>query len=234
MKMLWITVAYSIPVIVGSPFHVHANVLYSETFEDGSADGIVVDYGSLSVGAGLNGSTGAYVPDNRGHHFFTLSGIRSDDVSIQAEFRLDDAGVSDFEVYFAADDPAVSSADWRGLRPNNGYFARVNPLSSDDPLGKITRLDGGNGTNLIVVPNTISAGETHTLRVDRVGARIDVFLDGRPFASAIDGTYTAGEIEFLIFGGGAIDDILVTAIPEPAMMPAVFTLAIVGLMQRHG
>lgn len=200
----------------------HAAVLFEEDFEDGVANGITT-YGNWSIGSGLNDSSNAFHAVTEDHSVLALNDVRSDNVAIDVDFVIYTGSWGDFDIWVNA------AVDQLHLdTPERGYRAMVNPLESDNPYAEMFEHPGWD--HLAETPNTIHAGETHHLRLERNGSLLRLLQDGQELMSANDSTYSGGQVCFRLAGGGVIDNIRVT--PEPATL-AFLAVAGLAMMRRN-
>ena len=204
------------------------DIIYQEDFEDGVADGLTTTGGSWSVcPPGLNGSNFGYHAESW-ESSFRIDGLPNDNFAMEADFQIANAAVGDFDMWLNTSAAPL----WSGS--DSGYYVMVNPVGSDNPDAWISRRDdSGPGMGLASTPNTINAGETRHLRVERTVPEIRVYLDGDFILSANDATYTTGSQYMRLYGGGVIDNILVTVpAPEPATL-ALLALGGLALIRRR-
>jgi hypothetical protein len=207
-----------------------AGNLYQEDFEDGVPDGLVTCYGSWTIGSGLAGSAFGYHASGGYHDILAISGVPSSDVIVEVDFSIASAGWGDFDIWLNAGTGGDVPVD-----PWPGYRVMVNPQESDNPDAWIQRSDilpTHTITGLCMTPNTIQANERHTLRVHRDGSDILAYLDDALIMSASDGTYLDGGLALRLAGGGVIDNILVTTIPEPATL-SLLALGGLAMVRRQ-
>lgn len=213
------------------------SILFEETFEDQTANGITTNFGQFSIAPGLRGTNFGYASQDQigGGQIFCLDGIQSDNVRIDADFVIGDRWYGDFEIGFN-----ISTVTHQDYRSPDGYWVTIHPANSDSTDGILKMIvnpvDGlNNGIGIATSPWVIGANAVHTLTVERLGDSISSFVDGNPFMSAVDGTYHGGEIYFRFFGPGTVDNIRVTnlaAVPEPGSVMVWTGLAAMGLIYR--
>ena len=205
----------------------NGETLFQEDFETGTSTNTTVYYGNFAVGPGLRGSNYGYsvVSQSGAGQIFGITGVPSDNVRIEADFRVGDAIAGDFDLGFN-----VAALTDTLYRSDTGYWVGVHPVSSDNGVDFILRAKSTNGQPdgeyIAFGPKSIGANELHTLAVERVGDSINAYLDSNLLLSATDSTWHGGGIYFRFFaqfGGGTIDNISVTSIPEPS------TLALLGM-----
>lgn len=209
-------------LFLGLSSQAFAGLIYSENFEDGIADGITPIFGNFHIGAGLRGSTFGYVtpdPISVGQ-IFRIDNVPSNNVTIEADFLIGNAGFGDFEIGFnsVVDDPV--------LRGPQGYWVRIHPQGSDSNDGILKIRDGVSEHLVLNTGGIIRANEANSIRVDHIGSSINVFLNSSLYMSTTDtnNTLAGGSVHVRFFGPGTIDNIRITAVPEPSS----FVLALVG------
>ena len=188
-----------------------ATIIYQENFEDGSADGITVSRGIWTAQTtGLFGSNKGYHSSDQ-HNIFTLDGLLSNNVAIDADFKIGTQN-GDFEIWVNATiDGSLDD------RLESGYKIAVHPTDSDNSADVLARVDSGTGTVLDShLDDQFVVGSENHLRLERFGNSLNVFLNGSLYLSATDSTYQNGSIGFRLFGDGVIDNIVVT--PEPTSL----------------
>ena len=190
-----------------------ATVVYQEDFEDGYANGITDLTGTWAVAEnGLNGSVYGY-HGSWGNHIFTLDDVLSNNVAVDADFKISNGETGDFEIWVNA-----TIKDSLMDKIESGYVIKVQPNGGDNWSDVIARIDPGTGG--VTLDNNVTGqflvGSENHLRVERFGDTINVILNGTPYLNATDSTYQNGSIGFRLFNEGVVDNIVVT--PEPATM----------------
>lgn len=192
------------------------SVIYSNDFEGGADSRIVTILGSWEITSpGLNGSSHALSATQDIHNAetnaFRLDGIPSDWVQVDMDFVMrpfSQGPNGDFGIFL--------NTPLSGGPFSAGYGVTVNPPSGDNPEAWVRRLD--NGSLLATHPNNVAIGQIHHLRVDRAGNAIDVYLDQQLFMQATDDGFHGGAILVVFYGLGAVDNLVVTAVPEPTAL----------------
>ena len=109
----------------------------------------------------------------------------------------------DFAVVFSYQDSA------------NYYFASFNE-GNDAATSGIFRVNGGESTEVADIPTRVTPGTTYRVRVDRVGNRITVSLDGVPVASSDAPDSPDGLVGFASKNDRvSFDNLSVTGTPTP-------------------
>lgn len=232
--LLRVTVLAVATIGVGLSGECDGSILFEETFEDQTANGITTNFGQFSIASGLRGTNFGYSSEDQigGGQIFCLDGIQSDNVRIDADFTINTGWCGDFEIGFN-----ISTVTHQDYRSPDGYWVTIHPRYSDSTDGILKMIvnpvDGLNdGIGIATSPWVIGANEVHTLSVERLGDSINSFVDGNPFMSAVDGTYHGGEIYFRFFGAGTVDNIRVTnlaAVPEPASLAVWSVFGVIGI-----
>lgn len=228
--MARLTLGFALVLALSS--QANAGLVYSQDFESGVADGITPIFGNFHIGAGLRGSTfGLVTPDPiTVGQIFRIDNVPSDNVRIEADFLIGNAGFGDFEIGFNAvvDDPV--------FRGPQGYWVRIHPQGSDSNDG-ILKLQDGDGEHLVLLSGgVIRANEANSIRVDHVGSSISVFLNDSLYMSTTDtnNALTGGSVFVRFFGPGTIDNIRLTnlaAVPEPSsIVSALVGASLCGLV----
>ncbi len=178
---------------------VSGNVLYEEDFEDGIANGITIESGSYIISSGLN-STHGFKQPSCCNAVISLDKVQSDNVSISIDFLISGSNHGDFDTYL-------------NVLSLNRYEITNSPGGSDTPLAVI--MERPEGIELDSRLNTINAGEIHSLKINRYGSNIDVYLDDNLYMQTSNANHHGGLIKFRSWDAVTIDNIKVTSLPEP-------------------
>jgi hypothetical protein len=196
--------------------HASADVVYFEDFEDGVADNITVIFPAYEIGSGLRGSNFAFhspTPPSVGQ-IFRIDGIPSDITSIEFDFVLESAAFGDLDVGFNS--TVLTSP--LGVGDEYAYGVGIHPKGSDSKDGIGKRLIDDGLTLAGPQDGVIGANEVHRLLIEHIGSHINVYLDDSLYMHGVDpGPRLEGGFVFIrLFGSGTIDNIRITAVPEPS------------------
>lgn len=190
----------------------NANVLYEEDFSDGAADGITIDSGNYQV------IDGVFRQPSCCHAVFSLDGVPSDNISLELDFLISSPGHGDFDVY-------LNTVPFEDNLDYNRYQITNAPAGSDGPQSSILSIPGS--AVLDTTPNIINARQMHSLRINRYGSNIDVFLNGDLFMQTSQATNHGGVIKFRSWDAVSVDNIKVSVhTPEPSSI----ILMLVGVL----
>ncbi|MCY9658853.1 PA14 domain-containing protein [Paenibacillus chondroitinus] len=177
---------------------------FVDTFDDRNADGWTTYGGEWSAAKGnytvINGEGYKAVANDTKFKDFTYE----TDISMSASPNLANAGV-----IFRVNNPTVGTDNLQG------YYAGIT-LAGRVQLGKLNN----NWTELAnqALPS-ITVDTVYRLKVVAKGPNIDVYVDDKLVASAVDGTYTEGAIGVRTYKANAtFDNIRVTEM-EDAVQP---------------
>jgi hypothetical protein len=178
------------------PDDLDAPELLQDDFEDGDAAGWTVYSGAVSVER-RGPSRVMRQASTTGTAIAVLAATQMTNQSIQAEFR---------PLSFATGDR------WFGLtthfiNADNNYYA---VLRSGGHV-TLRRVQAGKHVTLANRVYPVIAGHRYQLRLENVGSRLRVFVNGQLWLDAFDGTFEAGRAGVLTQGASAIvDNVVVT------------------------
>lgn len=202
-------------------------VLFEEDFNDGSADGISIDYGawSITTRAGFSGYCYYGHFSHVGNPWGTKSYITLDtpfqrSIAVDVDFTL--------QKYYSDFYGEVC----RDYDPENGtdmYRANIYPTNADNSRDELYKyVQEGSATRLDTAGKYIGQTAISHFRIERWNStgEIKVYLNGQLRMSAVDTEFTDGQVRLGFHAGGWLDNIRVTTleddeiIPEPATMLA--------------
>jgi hypothetical protein len=199
---------------IAAPAAARAETLLAENFDDGTADGFLVESGTWDVTGGMYHSR----VDGFDVSAVSVTAITTlnhewRDYRVEADVRAD--GSINHILRFRIQDE-TSYYQWN---------VRADPYN-DAWLEKIVR---GQHVVLATVPFANTPSAWHHLAVEAIGPNLAGFCDGQVLVSGVDTMgppYLAGPIGVVAFSGGVIqwqdvyvDDVVVTTI-EPVAMKA--------------
>jgi hypothetical protein len=111
---------------------------------------------------------------------YTTSGVPpSADYSVQADIVIKSV---------LSDDAAGVAA--RAVAGDDFYFARLR-RQGGTTAWELVKIDAGIATALATAPATVSAGQTHTVKLSVVGSRLTMWVNGSVIAATNDASFTA-------------------------------------------
>jgi pectate lyase len=189
------------------PTTARAATLFSDTFEDGNADGWSKSGGSWSV---VTDDSRAWRQSGTSSDARATGGSIWSDQAVQA--RVKPTGFNGSNRH-----AAVSA---RVQNTSNYYYLALTNTGAV-VLGKRV---GGGFTTLASAPATVTVGSWHTLRLEAFGGSLRGFVNGAAVVSATDGTFGSGRVGLAtLFASASFDDVLVTDVPGTGTPPTTTT-----------
>ena len=200
-------------------------VLFEEDFNDGSPDGISIDYGawSMTTRSGFDGYCYYGHFSHVGNPWGTKSYITLDDtyqrsIAVDVDFTLQ-THYSDFYGEVCRDYDPEDGTDM--------YRASIYPTNADnsrDELYKFTKQSGS--TRLDTAGKYVSRTAISHFRIERWNStgEIKVYLNGQLRMNAVDTEFTEGQVRLGFHAGGWLDNIVVTTLEDDAVVPEPATM----------
>lgn len=204
MKKLLIAPAVLLAALIAVP--AHAAALFTDTFDDGNADGWSRNGGTWSVAAA------AYQQTSVSAQARALAGATSwTDYTVQARIRPVAFGAADRTAGIAA--RAQSTSQYYTLVLTGGGTAQLQ------------RVSGGTATTLATAATGTSTGVWRTLALTVQGGTLTGRIDGNPVLTATDGTFGSGRVGLVTsYASAVFDDVSVdTTAPGPGPSPTPTT-----------
>lgn len=182
------------------PSHAQSSTLFSDTFEDGVADGWTTSGGSWSI---VSDGTRVYRQSSTSGNASALVGATSwTDQSVQARVKpLAFAGGSEFVAVLA-----------RVQNNTNYYYATLRNANKVE----IKKMVSGSATLLASASFTVNTNTWYTLRLEVQGTNLRALINGSQYLSVSDSQFASGRVGLATYNGSAsFDDLLVTGAGSP-------------------
>ena len=187
-------------LLTALPSHAQSATLFSDTFEDGVADGWTTSGGSWSV---VSDGSQAYRQSSTSSNARALAGSTGwTDQSVQARVKpIAFAGGSEFVAVLA-----------RVQNGSNYYYATLRNANKIE----IKKTVAGSAKLLATADFTVNTGTWYTLRLEAQGTTLRAFVNGTQYLSVSDSQFAAGQAGLATYNGSAsFDDVLVTGAGSP-------------------
>lgn len=182
-------------LLTALPTHAQSGTLFSDTFEDGVADGWTSSGGSWSV---VTDGTKVYQQTSTSGNARALAGSASwTDQAVEARVKpIAFAGGSEFVAVLARVQSATSY-----------YYVTLRNANKIE----IKKLVSGSSTLLATADFTVNTGTWYTLRLEAQGTTLRALVNGTPYLSVSDSQFAAGKAGLATYNGSAaFDNVLVS------------------------
>jgi hypothetical protein len=184
-------------LLTATPSRAQGTTLFSDTFEDGAADGWTTSGGSWSV---VTDGTKVYRQTGTSGNARALASTASwTDQAVEARVKpLAFAGGSEFVAVLAR---VQSSTSY--------YYATLRNANKIE----IKKLVSGSATLLATVDFTVNTNTWYTLRLEAQGTTLRAFVNGTLYLTASDSQFASGKIGLATYNASAsFDNVAVTAL----------------------